>query len=364
MLEVGLVVESTPLGRRVLTGERSDALGVPLSLDPSAAGAVGIDFAHESVRVVVADVAHAVLAEEERYLGLDHDASEALDLGAVMVTDALEVAGLDRSRVLGVGVGVPGPVDQARGCPTPSSISASWVGLEVGAEMGRRLGLPVALDNNVNLAALAEAVWGAAKGFRDAVYVKISTGVGAGVVLDRRIWRGAAGMAGEIGHMTVDESGPMCRCGNRGCLEAYVGLPAQLQLLSPVLGSGLDEDKLVDLVLSGDARCRRVLVDVSHTLGKALASVCNVINPAAIVLGGEFASLFEVVNAPISEAISRYALHLAASSVEVVPGALGERAGALGGAALVFHRSDLVEELIDLEGASLRAWPATGRTKP
>lgn len=348
MVEAGIIVEKDQGGSPSRTRSRSGGPGVPLSLDPSAAGAVGVDFAHESVRVVVADIAHNVLAEDERRLPLDHDAHEALNVAAAMVRGALDEAVLDRSRVLGVGVGVPGPVDQTRGIPTPSSISHSWVGLEVQRELGSRLGLPVLLDNNVNLAALAEAVWGAAKAFDHAIFVKISTGVGAGIILDRRLWRGAAGMAGEIGHMTVDEGGPMCRCGNRGCLEAYVGVPAQLDLLVPVFGSGLSEEKLVELALAGDPRCRRMLTDVGRTLGGVLASFCNAINPQVVVLGGEFGAIFDVVEGSVCEGIARHALHLAATSVQVIPNALGERAGALGGVALVFHENELTKGLIDV----------------
>lgn len=352
MIEAGIVVEKEGEGRRRSGPSRSGGPGVPLSLEPSAAGAVGIEFAHESVRVAVADIAHAVLAEQEQRLALDHDAREALDSAAGMLRDALDDAGMDHSRILGVGVGVPGPVDQTLGCPTPSSISHSWVGLEVRRELAGRVGLTVLLDNNVNLAALAESVWGAGKSFDHAIYVKVSTGVGAGIILDRRIWRGAVGMAGEIGHMTVDEDGPMCRCGNRGCLEAYVAVPAQLDLMSPVFGSGLSEEKLVELALADDPRCRRMLNDVSRTLGRTLASFCNVVNPQAIILGGEFGAVFGLVEGSVREAIARYALHLAATSVQIVPNSLGDRAGALGGVALVFHETRLTNGMVDLNSPS------------
>ena len=140
----------------------------------------------------------------------------------------------------------------------------------------------------------------------------------------------------------------MCRCGNRGCLEAYVGVPAQLDLLVPVFGSGLSEEKLVELALAGDPRCRRMLTDVGRTLGGVLASFCNAINPQVVVLGGEFGAIFDVVEGSVCEGIARHALHLAATSVQGIPNALGERAGALGGVALVFHENELTKGLIDV----------------
>lgn len=344
LLEEGLVVESFSEGADDLRGESGTAPGVPLSLLPGAAGAVGVDFAHQGIRVVVADIAHNVLAEDSRELPLDYDAREAITLAANLVRDLLDESGMDSSRLLGVGVGVPGPVDQSEGCPTPSSISASWVGRPVAEELAEQIKLPVLLDNNVNLGALAEVVWGAGKGLSDVIYVKVSTGIGAGIVLDGRLWRGAAGMAGEIGHMTMDESGPMCRCGNRGCLEVYVGLAAQLDLLRPVFGAELTADKVLELAVGGDGRCRRVFADVGRALGQALANVCNIVNPAAIVLGGELTTVFDLVAGPVREAIGRYALHLAATSVQIVPSQLGARAEALGGVALVFHERSILEK--------------------
>jgi predicted NBD/HSP70 family sugar kinase len=328
----GLVVESTEAAAR-----DQSVLGVPLTLNPLAGGAVGVDFAHQSLRVVIADLAHKVLAEDSRELALDHDAREAMDLAAALVGELLGRSGLQPSGVLGVGVGVPGAVDHRSGRPTPSSISPSWVGLDVAGEFSERVGMPVLVDNNANLGALAEVVWGAARDFTDVIYVKVGPGVGGGIVLGGQLWRGATGMSGELGHMTVDETGPMCRCGNRGCLEVYVGLWAQLGALRPVLGGRLDQAELLALAQGGDRRCRRVLADVGTTLGKALANVCNIINPEAIVLGGEFAPAFDLVSGPVREAINTFALHLAATSVEVVPSQLGERAEALGGVALVFH---------------------------
>ena len=328
----GLVVESTEGAARDQGG-----LGVPLTLNPLAGGAVGVDFAHQSLRVVIADLAHKVLAEDSRELALDHDAREVMDLAAGLVSELLDRSGLRPSAVVGVGVGVPGAVDHRTGRPTPSSISSSWVGLDVAGEFSERVAMPVLVDNNANLGALAEGVWGAAREFSDFVYVKVGPGVGGGIVLGSQLWRGATGMSGELGHVTVDETGPMCRCGNRGCLEVYVGLWAQLAALRPVLGEHLDQAELLSLAASGDRRCRRLLADVGTTLGKALASLCNIINPEAIVLGGEFAPAFDLVRGPVRDAINTYALHLAATSVEVVSSELGERAEALGGVALVFH---------------------------
>jgi predicted NBD/HSP70 family sugar kinase len=140
-------------------------------------------------------------------------------------------AGLEPSQILGVGMALAGPLDRATGRPNPSSISPSWVGLDAAREMRRHVGHIVHIDNDANLGALAESMWGAGRGATDAAYVKIDTGVGAALILGGQLYRGAVGTAGEIGHSTIAEDGPVCRCGNRGCLERFVGTPALLESL-------------------------------------------------------------------------------------------------------------------------------------
>lgn len=337
LMSDGLVIES----QESLQTKDSATAGVPLTLNPIAGGAVGVDFAHERLRVLVANLAHQVLAEETFELPLDYDVSVAMDLAAKSVLNLIERSGLERDRVLGVGLGVPGPVDQQRGRPTPSSISSNWVDVDVKREFHDRIDLPVLLDNNANLGALAEVMWGAAQGHSDVVYLKVGTGIGAGLILGGKPWRGVAGAGGEIGHMIIDETGPLCRCGNRGCLEVYVGISAQLRLLAPVFGEEVSENQLLSLAAQGDRRCQRLFSDVGRMLGTALASVCNIVNPGLIVLGGELARAFDLVYKSVREAIDVHALHLAANSVEIVAGQLGDRSEALGGAALVFHEGTL-----------------------
>jgi predicted NBD/HSP70 family sugar kinase len=239
------------------------------------------------------------------------------------------------------------------------------VGLQVAEEFHERVQLPVLVDNNGNLGALAEVVWGAAKDFANVIYVKVGTGVGGGIILDGRPWRGAVGAGGEIGHMTLDQNGPMCRCGNRGCLEVYVGVSAQLALLGPVFGSEFNEERLLELAIAGDRRCRRMFADVGRDLGKALASMCNVINPEAVVLGGELASVFDLVESSVRNAIDLYALHLAAQSVVIIPGLLGSRAEALGGVALIFHEEAILWSPTEqkVHGVAAHAMPAESSMK-
>src|SRR3954471_24243733 len=242
---------------------------VLLTLDPGEGAVVGLHFDHGALRVAVADLAHTILAEAARDLDVDHDAEEGLEAAGLLVDAVLADAGVPRSRVLGAGVGIAGPVDVARGTVGGSTILPGWAGIEVAAELERRLEMPVHVDNDANLGALAESVLGAGRDASEIAYLMLSTGIGAGLILGGRLYRGAGGSAGEIGHVLVDEQGPMCRCGNRGCLETSAGGGALLELLRRSHGDGLTVGRMVALALEGDPGPQCVLADAGRTVGRA-----------------------------------------------------------------------------------------------
>src|SRR3954449_5020680 len=200
---------------------RAGRPGMLLALDPSAGAAVGVDFGHSHLRVAVADLSSTVLAERLEALDVDHRADEALDRAVQLVDAVLAEAGVARERVLGAGMGLPGPIDRRTGTVGSSVILPGWAGVRAGEAMSARLGLPVAVDNDANLGALAEIAVGAGRGLDDVVYVKIASGIGAGLVLGGRLHHGATGVAGELGHVQVRPDGAVCRCGNRGCLGPF-----------------------------------------------------------------------------------------------------------------------------------------------
>jgi predicted NBD/HSP70 family sugar kinase len=348
----GFVAElETPDASR--TGGRPPVL---LALDPSAGAAIGIDFGHSHVRVAVADLAHRILCEHEQPLAVDGDPVGSLDVAADLVRMELGVAGMPASAVIGVGMGVPGPVDHRTGRVGSTSILPGWLGIMAGAEMERRLGLPVVVDNDANLGALAESGWGAARGSENVVYIKVSSGIGAGLVLGGRLHRGANGTAGEIGHDIVDEAGPYCRCGNRGCLEAVAGGAAITEVLSRNRREQLSLGQVLDLAEDGDLACRRVLAEVGRQLGVSVARLCNLVNPDRVVLGGLLARAGDVVLEPMRESVRRYGVDSAMEAVEIVPSVLGERAGVLGALALVLREESPV--FGDRLRASMQGEPA------
>ena len=306
-----------------------------VALSGDAGIVVGVDFGHSHLRVAVGNLAHQVLAEQSEPIDVDASASQGFDRAEQLVARLVESTGIGPDKVLGVGLGVPGPIDMETGTLGSTAILPGWGGINPRQELSDRLGVPVQVDNDANLGALGELVWGGGRGVKDLAYIKVASGVGAGLVIDGRIYRGPGGTAGEIGHITLDESGPVCRCGNRGCLETFTAARYVLELLRGSHGDGLTVPKMVQLAREGDPGCRRVIGDVGRHIGMGVASLCNLLNPSRIVLGGDLAEAGELVLGPIRESVSRYAIPSAAHRLSVVPGALGARAEVLGALALV-----------------------------
>lgn len=301
----------------------------------------GIDFGHSHIQTAVADQAHKVLGERRCELDVNHHAVDALDTAARMFGEVLNQLGVDRKQVTGVGIGIPGPVDRARGTAGSSTILPGWVGLRITSEMTQRLGVPVTMDNDANLGALAELTWGAGRDCSNFAYIKAATGIGAGIVIDGRLLRGASGTTGEIGHTTLDESGALCYCGNRGCLETVASGPAIVRLVGAVDGESLTLARVVELASNGDPRCRRAISDAGREIGVAVAGLCNLINPERVIVGGLLCRTGEILLQPMRESIHRHAVHAVAQSVEVCGSVFLERAELLGSLALALQSSSV-----------------------
>jgi predicted NBD/HSP70 family sugar kinase len=273
---------------------------------------------------------------------VEGDADGALRTAARLVTAGLRAAAAGASHVLGIGLAVPAPLD-AGGRVGVSNTLPGWVGRAPAEELERAIGAPVRPENDANLGGLAEALWGAGRGHRLIVYIKAAAGIGAGLVVDGQVYRGASGTAGELGHTVVADSGPVCRCGNRGCLEMLAGGAALVAQLTPSGSPVRTVAELVGRAREGDPGCRRVLADAGEHLGMAVANLVNLLNPELVVLGGELGLAEELVLTPLRGRVQRASLPPSAQAVRVEPAALGNRAEALGGALLALretHRFD------------------------
>lgn len=305
-----------------------------LTLRSPAQAVVGIDFGHSHVAVALADLGHNLLGERRCDIDVNHQAIHALDVAADMFRDVLREIDLNRSDVVGAGIGIPGPVDRAHGTAGSATILPGWVGLRIASEMEDRLGVPVQIENDANLGALAELTWGAGRDCLNFAYIKAATGIGAGIVIDGQLLHGATGTAGEIGHTTLDEAGALCYCGNRGCLETVASGPAIVQLVGPVNGGSLSLSRVIELASDGDLRCRRAISDAGREIGVAVAGLCNLINPERVIVGGLLSRSGEILLRPLRDSMRRHAVQAAAECVEVLPAAFVERAELLGSLAL------------------------------
>lgn len=307
----------------------------------------GIDVGRRHVRVVLASPGYEVLAEQTRDLPLGHSAEEGIRTAVDTYRTLLAEVGVDESAVAGAGVGIPGPIEKDTGVVLDGSILPEWVGIDIRSEFENRLAVPVLVDNDANLGARAEVTWGERQGVEDLIFVKIGTGVGAGLIIGGRQHYGAKGIAGEIGHATVDERGPTCRCGNRGCLESYASTSVMIDALRvgrEVLGTA----DVVTRALESDTATLRVLDDAGFAVGRVIASLANFINPQVVVIGGPLAAVGAALVDPIQRGFVKHALPIVGESTPVVVSELGDSAEALGAASAVIQSPQLAATLSSL----------------
>jgi predicted NBD/HSP70 family sugar kinase len=333
----GLVVERSGTGDAA-DGATANAIGRPpvaLTLNPAAGAAVGIDFGHDLVRVAVADLSGAVVAEARSDIDVDSQAEQAIDLAAAMVDEQLAGLKIDLDHTVGVGVAVSAPILRDVGEPGATSILPGWGPFAPGGELERRLGRPVLMGNDANLGALAEVRHGAGRGARNVVYVMLSGGIGAGLILDGSLFSGHSGLTGELGHVVADPDGRICRCGNRGCLETVASAASVLEALRPLHGPDITLRDAIALARAGDAGCRRLFADAGRTVGRAVGAICNIVNPELVIVGGEMSVVGDVLVDAVADGIALGTIPAIRRDAQVVAGSLGERAEVLGAIGLV-----------------------------
>ncbi|PZR54967.1 ROK family transcriptional regulator [Xylanimonas oleitrophica] len=309
----------------------------------------GVVVGYRQMRVAIADVTHEVLAEQTLPLPAEHRPDTSLDRAALLVVDLLERVGADLEELVAIGLGLPTPVDASTGLLSVRGVLRGWDGVPVAQVLEKRLARPVFVDNDANLGALAESTVGAARAYHDSLYVRVSHGVGAGVVLGGRVHRGVGGTAGELGHVQVDPGGRICGCGSRGCLDTVVGVPALLEPLATSHGNLTLRD-LVQLAETGDPGCREIVADAGATVGAVVANLATVLSPQCVVVGGELAETGEIFLGPVREAVRRRTLLSQFVPLEVVSATLGTQAELMGAILLALQSTDVFENADDGRG--------------
>lgn len=342
LIAAGLVRKTTEL---LPAGARTGRPPQLLSLEPRAGHAVGLDVGHDHVRVILTDLVGTTLWDESVPLSVDGDPRRALDTAVELIGRAVGETGVPRDRVLGLGFGIACPVD-INGELHADGIMPGWVGMRPTDELAERTGLAVRLVNDANAGVLAERRFGAARSCANIVYLRLSSGIGAGMVCDGRVLQGCGGFAGEIGHVTVDPLGALCRCGNRGCLETVASPPAIAELLSRSWGRPVSSAELASLIHAGNRGALRAIEDAGDAIGQALAYTVMLLNPELIVVGGDLVVAGPALFEPMRRTLTRNSMCSHTQHLRIVSSTLGDSAGVLGAAALVL---DAVPERLGLE---------------
>ncbi len=342
LLGTGLVVEGEEAASR---GGRPPIL---LRFNDDAHVILGVDMGGSHVSVALINLRGELLDWEHREHPVRTDPEGTGRLIQELCDDVLARHEGSRRRLLGVGVAAPSPVDPRHPRRLPNVVLPAWEGHEALERLQLVYGVPVHVDNDANLGALAEHWWGAARSLTDFAYIKVGSGVGSGHMIRGEIYRGATGVAGEVGHLVVDPGGRVCVCGNRGCLETLVGTRALVQRVEELLpsfpdstlhGGEVDMQRLEDAALGDDALAMKVVNEAAQHLGSAVAGVLNLMNPTAVIIGGGLARLGELLLTPMRVAVHQQTLTNSLAASRIRTSVLGPKAIAIGAATLILDHA-------------------------
>lgn len=329
LVAAGQVVESETV--RSTNGAGRPARILALTRNAGLVG--GLDYGHSHVHAAVATVDGRVLRETRLKLDVNRSPRDAIACGRDLLTDLARAEEADLSELRCVGIGLPAPVDPVSGMITGNNILPNWVDVDPSEQFRRDIGTSVQIDNDANLGARAE-LRAMGNPVVNLIYVKASTGIGAGIILNGSVFRGSRGIAGEIGHIQVPGAQDVCRCGSRGCLETVVSLTRIIRDLQPVHPDVTDVDGLIRLIDHRDPAATRLVGDAGRLIGRALADVCNFLAPDVIAIGGELSVAGEVFLEPMRQVIERHTQPMVMRALEVRPSANGGRAEIVGALAL------------------------------
>ncbi len=314
-----------------------------LAIDPGAGQLMGVDFGRRRVHVAVADASHEIIASGAR----DYEADSTWPERIASADDLIDQLGLDTGThfgaLQGVGIGYPGPLSPNLSTERGATGRNNIPGELIRSAFSHRFGTAVIIDNNSRFAGLAEAIWGDGGDTENLVYVRLSDGIGGGLVVDGRLVTGSGGFAGELGHVSVRPNGVQCRCGKRGCLETIASVPS---ILAGCQVKGLaiaSLDELRAAVVKADPIVDSVLRDAGDALGRVLGTVAVTLNPSQIVIGGEIVKIAPVILQQAIATITYELQPLPETTPTIRAAVLGDDVAALGAIAAMFHQSPLLE---------------------
>ena len=329
----------------VFEKEAGDSSGgrrpILLAINPTGGCVVGIKLTETQLIGALTDLEATVIAMDVRPLsGRSHE--KMVDSLALLVQRLVKASGFAKKRLLGVGIGLAGIVDAENGVLRQSPY-LGWRDLPIGKLLRDKVRVPVYVDNDVNTLTLAEKWFGAGQGIEHFLTVTVGRGVGLGIVVNGQFYRGAGGGAGEFGHTVIDPEGPICACGKRGCLEAFVSDPGLLSLAAQAAHRGEltraphSVAELISLAESGDPVARHIFAYAGEILGRGLANLINILDPQRIIVGGEGVRAGDWLFGPMRAAIAVHVLPSISTDAEIRVEPWGDDAWARGAASLVLR---------------------------
>ena len=336
LLESNVVQEaesrSAPSGRPPIVLEVNPGYGL--------VGAIDMGATHMSI--ALADFTARIYEESDFPFDIKDKPEVCLAKADQNLRKMLERHGLSISNLSAVGIGVPGPVITEAGMVVAPPIMPGWDRFPIRARLEKMWQCPVTLNNDAELGALGEWAYGAGRGEKNIAYIKVGSGIGAGLILNKQIYGGTMGAAGEIGHLTIDENGPLCNCGNRGCLEAFAGGHAIAKQGQELAKSGkrtqlaeIPIEKITALEVAeaarrGDLYAQEILRRAGTYIGIAIAGLINLFNPSAVIIGGGVSQVGDIISTPIRQAVRERAMRASEQSVRITTGTLGRRSVLIG----------------------------------
>jgi len=337
LLDAGIIRET-----EVITSQ-SGRPPVVLEIDPGRGYVVGIELGASHISLLVTNMVAHILEEIEVPMDIQAGPEICLSLADRLLKEILLKTKLEKKDILAIGVGVPGPIVADAGMVLAPPIMPGWDRFPIRSTLEKKWGRPVSLNNDAELGALGEWAAGAGRGESNLAYIKVGTGIGCGLLIDGKIYRGITGSAGEIGHLTIDENGPMCACGNRGCLEAFAGGRAIAKQAMDVIQSNrrtrltdflsdgaITAQQVAAAARQGDLAAQQILTQAGVHIGIAIAGLVNLFNPGMVIIGGGVSQNGDIILDPIRQVVNRRSLPAATRVVRITTAMLGRRSSSIG----------------------------------
>ena len=334
------------------TESRTTSSGRPpvvLEINPQQGLVAAIDMGAMHLSAALGDFSARILEEVEVPFRVDKGPKECLQEADSILKQLLQKRGLSTTNLSSVGVGVPGPVIAEKGIVMAPPIMPGWDRFPIREALESQWGTSVTLNNDAELGALGEWAYGAGRGERNIAFIKVGSGIGAGLIINRQIYGGSTGSAGEIGHLTIDENGPLCACGNHGCLEAFAGGHAiasqgrklvasgKRTLLSEKSPESITAQDVAEAARRGDLIAQEIIKRSGTFIGIAIAGLINLINPSTVIIGGGVAQVGDILTGPIRQAVRERSLRASEHRVRITTAMLGRRSSLMGALVQAIH---------------------------